>query len=157
MALEHPLTAEGPEQSSLPVAELPSPPVLPGLTYPYIWPRFQAVFVDTLFLLGVVLLVPLFLQDYPAARILLLLAVLAYEPVLTAFACTLGHGVIGIRVRRADDPSRRLSLPAAYVRWFLKAAFGIISLLFMRDDNHNRALHDLAAGSVMINVGRAAT
>jgi hypothetical protein len=156
MTVEHALTAEGLEQSSLPVAAIPSQTVLPGLTYPYVWRRYQAMIVDTLFVLAVVLVAPLLLQDLPAARIALFLAVMVYEPVLTAFACTVGHRVVGIRVRRADDPSRRLSLPAAYLRWSVKWLLGIISLFSMRARNRNRALHDLAAGSVMINVRGAA-
>ncbi|HSE66887.1 MAG TPA: hypothetical protein VLB12_07865, partial [Gemmatimonadales bacterium] len=98
MAVEHSLTAEGLEQS-LPVADIPSPAVLPGFTYPYIWRRNQAMIVDALLTLAVVLVVPPFLQNLPGVRIVLFLAVLVYEPVLTAFACTVGHRVIGIRVR----------------------------------------------------------
>ena len=134
----------------------PGPASAEEATYPYVWRRYQALLIDGLLLLTVIFIVPPFLQDSPAARIALLFALVLYEPLLTVIDCTLGQRLIGIRVRRADDPSRRLSLPAALVRWVVKLLLGIVSFFTMRSANRYRALHDLAAGSLVINAPRDA-
>jgi len=126
-------------------------PVGTTLSYPYVWRRYLSTLIDGLLILAAIILIPQFLDNLPQARITLFLAVLLYEPVLTAFACTLGQRVIGIRVRRAADPSRRITLPAAFLRWVVKLLLGFISFFSMRASNRFRALHDFAAGSIMIN------
>ena len=127
-----------------------------GLGYPFIFRRYVSTLIDGLLLLTIILVVPQFLQGegngFQVARISLFVLVLLYEPVLTAFGYTLGQGMMKMRVRRADDVTRPISLPAAYLRWLVKGFLGFISFFSMRAANRNRALHDLAAGSVMINV-----
>jgi len=131
-------------------------PTAPTLTYPLLFRRYLGTLIDGLFVLATILVVPQFLQGsstwFQSARIALFLGIFLYEPVLTAFACTLGQRLMKMRVRRADDPSRRITLPAAYVRYIVKGFLGVISFFSMRVTNRYRALHDMAAGSIMIDV-----
>ena len=140
-----------------------APDLVPGpastvVTYPPLFRRYLGTLVDGLLLLTLILTVPQFLQGEGAAsrtaRIALFLCLFLYEPVLTAFACTLGQRMMGMRVRRVTDPTLRLSLPGAYHRWVLKILLGFVSFFSMRFANRYRAIHDLASGSLMIDVPR---
>ncbi|GAB4093791.1 RDD family protein [Flaviaesturariibacter terrae] len=73
-----------------------------------------------------------------------------YEPLCTTLGFTVGNLVKGIRVRRASDPSKRINFFAALLRYVLKMCLGWISFLTMHSNRERRAIHDLAAGSVMI-------
>ena len=75
---------------------------------------------------------------------------LGYEPLFTAFSATVGQRVMGFRVRREGDLSRRITLPAAYVRYVLKVVLGLISFFTISFSRRQRAIHDIAAGSVVI-------
>jgi uncharacterized RDD family membrane protein YckC len=75
-----------------------------------------------------------------------------YEPLCTTFGCTLGNYVVGIRVRKTSDKMKRINLLQAYVRWIVKALLGWLSFLTINMNKERRAIHDLAAATVMIKV-----
>ena len=52
---------------------------------------------------------------------------LAYEPLFTSLACTLGQRIIGIRVRDLDT-LKRISIFRAFPRYIVKVFIGAISL-----------------------------
>ena len=54
------------------------------------------------------------------------------------------------RVRRAYD-LRRPGLHTTFLRWFVKVALGIISVLYLPTQKQRRALHDLASGTIVLN------
>jgi uncharacterized RDD family membrane protein YckC len=82
-------------------------------------------------------------------EILLLLVFLNYEPVLTRFLCTAGQAVMRFRVREIDSgnppPIWRL-----YVRVIVKATLGLISFLTLPARADRRAIHDLAANTLVV-------
>jgi uncharacterized RDD family membrane protein YckC len=51
-----------------------------------------------------------------------------YEPLCTSLGCTLGQKITGIRIRK-HFLHAKISLPAAYLRTFLKVTLGFISFL----------------------------
>jgi uncharacterized RDD family membrane protein YckC len=55
----------------------------------------------------------------------------------------------GIRVR-TNESFEKISVPAAYLRVVIKILLGIISLLSITFTKERRAVHDFAAGSVVI-------
>jgi uncharacterized RDD family membrane protein YckC len=77
---------------------------------------------------------------------------LVYEPILTTYAATLGQYIIGIRVRDATDPRKRINILQAYIRVVVKVMLGWMSFVTIHFNRKHRAIHDLAGSSVMIRV-----
>ncbi|RZM30317.1 MAG: RDD family protein [Pedobacter sp.] len=125
--------------------------------YPVISDRVQSTFIDTvvvvILMFGVASLLDKFSSPPDWIRIVLFFALFGvYEPVCVAFGCTIGNYLKGIRVRDADDQSKRINILAAFLRYILKVLLGWISFLSVQLNPERRAIHDLAAGSVMIRV-----
>jgi uncharacterized RDD family membrane protein YckC len=123
--------------------------------YPPLLQRYLSTVIDGFVLLFVMVTVSVGLQGSDATlravRIALVLGVVAiYEPVLTSTAATLGQIVAGIRVRHFDAPYERISIAQAYVRWVVKVLLGWFSFLTMGFNRERRAVHDLAARSVVV-------
>jgi uncharacterized RDD family membrane protein YckC len=124
--------------------------------YPVLLKRIQAVMVDVLFLLIAMMVISqllgLFTHVAEAVRIsLFVFLFLFYDPLLTSFlGGTLGHLVIGIRVKKESTEITNISLFAALLRFIIKSTLGWISLLTVTGNKRKRALHDLLSGSVVI-------
>ena len=73
----------------------------------------------------------------------------AYEPICTSQFCTIGQKLAGIRIRKASN-LEKISIPAAYLRIIVKIVLGFISLLAIVFTKDRRAIHDFAAGSIVI-------
>jgi uncharacterized RDD family membrane protein YckC len=82
-------------------------------------------------------------------EILFALVFLNYEPVLTRFLCTAGQAVMRFRVREmtsgSPPPIWRL-----YIRVVVKASLGLISFLTLPARADRRAIHDLAANTLVV-------
>ena len=88
---------------------------------------------------------------YAVARTVFVLTVIAsYEPLLNSVACTVGQIVMGIRVRRYRDRSRRINLLQGYFRWLFKFILGWYSFLTLTRTKERRAVHDIVSGSIML-------
>jgi len=74
-----------------------------------------------------------------------------YEPICTSKFCTIGQKIAGIRVRKIGS-LEKISMPAAYIRIIAKLFLGIISFLAIVFSRERRAIHDFAAGSIVIEV-----
>jgi uncharacterized RDD family membrane protein YckC len=127
-----------------------------GVEFPSLLQRVKAVFVDVLVMLlvfaltaqiiGIVGEVP----DWVRASVLLFMVYL-YEPVcVSLFGGTLGHFLIGLRVKQAGKPDKKLSILVAMFRFFMKTILGWISFLTIGSNNHKRAIHDFASGSIVL-------
>ena len=91
---------------------------------------------------------------------------LHYEPVLSAHLCTIGQAVMGTRVRDAETLGR-MTLGKAYVRLVLKyimsilgaasgpSAAGTPTPIGVWSGAEGRALHDLEAGTIVVNANSA--
>jgi uncharacterized RDD family membrane protein YckC len=74
-----------------------------------------------------------------------------YDPIFTSlFGCTIGHLVIGIRVKRESNPDKNLLFPLAIVRYAIKLGLGMVSLFTVMSDSKGKAIHDMVVGSVVI-------
>jgi uncharacterized RDD family membrane protein YckC len=82
-----------------------------------------------------------------------LLLLLLYEPLLTCRACTLVQLAMGIRVR--SEPGGQ-AVPAwrSYFRLSVKFLLGILSFIFMPGHARKRAIHDIAAGTIVVDSRR---
>jgi uncharacterized RDD family membrane protein YckC len=76
-------------------------------------------------------------------------AFLVYEPLCTGRFVTLGQWVAGVRVRRFES-GERIGVPRAVVRLWVKFWLGLFSFLVIPFIPGRRALHDVAAGSIVI-------
>jgi uncharacterized RDD family membrane protein YckC len=77
---------------------------------------------------------------------------LLYEPICTAYGATPGNYLMGIRVRDINDYTKKLSPGNAFVRSFVKASLGGWSFVSVHFNPRRRAIHDLAAKSIMLDV-----
>jgi uncharacterized RDD family membrane protein YckC len=126
---------------------------------PSLLARYQSSFIDLLLLLTAMVILSMALDslgNVPGwVRGALVGAMLLYEPVMTAYACTLGQKVMRIRVRDANSlhgnqPERRLNLLMSVWRFLMKSMMGWLSFVTIHSNADRRAIHDFAAGSVMI-------
>jgi len=74
-----------------------------------------------------------------------------YDPIFTSiFGGTIGHMLIGIRVKRESDETRNILFPLAILRFIEKASLGWISLLTVSGNKKGKAIHDYLVGSVVV-------
>lgn len=73
-----------------------------------------------------------------------------YEPLLTRYLCTPGQLLMRIRVR-TEPGIERVPVLLTFVRSVVKYLLGIISFAFMPAHREKRALHDLAAGTIVVD------
>ncbi len=78
---------------------------------------------------------------------------LFYDPIFTHFkGGTIGHMFSNITVRSVHEESKNINFFNAILRFVIKLMFGWISLLSVTGHEKRRALHDLAAGSVVLDL-----
>ena len=118
--------------------------------------RVKAAIVDSLLIMGLVLIVSTILSKFENVPdfvrvILFILIFILYDPLLTStIGATIGHLFLGLRIRRSNDEDRKIIFPIAIVRFILKALLGWISLLTITVIKKKKAIHDLVAGSVVL-------
>jgi len=77
--------------------------------------------------------------------------ILLLEPVAVSITGgTVGHHLVGIRVRRIHADVR-LNLPLALIRFVVKAAFGLPAFFVVLVTRRRQGLHDLAARSLVVH------
>ncbi|MCT4587810.1 MAG: RDD family protein [Carboxylicivirga sp.] len=78
---------------------------------------------------------------------------LLYDPIFTSlFGGTIGHLLIGLRVKRDKDHSKKIIFPAAILRFIIKIFLGLISLLTVTGNKKNKSIHDSVVSSVVIKL-----
>lgn len=123
--------------------------------YPLLLKRIQALLIDFLLILvSMVLLSQLFsfIKEIPdGLRMGAFVAIFfLYDPFLTAaFGGTLGHRIVGIRVRKASAENENIHFFGALLRFVCKSFLGWISLLTVTGNQRKRAIHDMVSGSVV--------
>lgn len=125
------------------------------VVYPSLSERVQSTLIDTVFIVFLMFMASNLLDQYNDVpdwvRMILFVAIWGvYEPLSTSLGFTIGNYVKDIRVRRMSDNNRRINILQAYVRYVLKFSLGWISFLTMHGNTERRAIHDFAAGSVMV-------
>jgi uncharacterized RDD family membrane protein YckC len=128
------------------------------IKYPSLVKRIQSILIDTLLMVVLMFVVAWVMdsikveeeQEGLVKAIIFVCIWGVYEPVCMILGSTLGNYLIGIRVRKHSDNSKRINIFQAYVRFIVKILLGWISFLTIGMNNERRAIHDLAAGTVMI-------
>jgi uncharacterized RDD family membrane protein YckC len=121
--------------------------------YPNLLRRYLGAVVDWIVIVLIVVSIgqlPFLSRDtHGFGTTLLLLVLLNYEPVLTRFLCTAGQAVMRFRVREIDSGSPP-PIWRLYVRVVVKASLGLISFLTLPARADRRAIHDLAANTLVV-------
>jgi len=118
--------------------------------------RLKAILIDVLVLVGLCMIATAIFSriGYVSDTIRMVVFIfifLLYDPLLTSiFGATIGHLIIGLRIRRAKDITRKLIFPMALIRFIIKGTLGFISLMTISTTKKNRAIHDIVAGSVVL-------
>lgn len=122
------------------------------MIYPSVFRRYLSTLLDVLILwswIYAVTRIPVVVESNWAAAAAIAPVVLMYEPILTAFRCTVGQWVFRLRVRTFEGKSR-ISVPQAYGRLIVKYVLGIVSILTIPAQKDRRAIHDLTTETIVI-------
>ena len=125
--------------------------------FPSIMNRVQAMFFDFWIIVAIVVLLSTTVLDGLEGRLLglkiaLFFAVnLVYDPLMTMSGGTIGQRTMGMKIRRFEDPSRKINITQAYFRSTMKLFLGWISFLSVSLDPYRRAMHDKASGTVVLH------
>jgi uncharacterized RDD family membrane protein YckC len=124
-----------------------------SMQYPSLLRRYVASLIDgtTLFVVfALYMRSPLRFAQSQAPNYWPLLLLPLYEPLLTRYLCTPGQFLLGIRVR-TEPEIERVPVLRTFLRLAVKYLLGIISFVFMPAHRQKRALHDLAAGTIVVD------
>ncbi len=122
--------------------------------YPSLTRRYIATAIDVGFVIGAIILIGYLFDEASEAGVkirvgLILFLFFVYEPLCTSRFCTLGQKIMRVRVRRYPS-LKRISLLMAYTRILIKAFLGILSFFTLPFSQKRRAIHDLAARSIVV-------
>ncbi len=124
------------------------------IEYPSLVRRYQAVLIDTLFMLVLFIICAEILKGFEGemieVKIALVVLILSYVPIFTAFSSTLGQKLMGVRVRKISNPTQRINILQAVVRIIVKTLLGWLSFLSINFNSEHRAIHDFAASSIVV-------
>src|SRR5690606_1421533 len=126
------------------------------IQFPSLVTRIKAVFIDAMIMLAIFALASVSIDavgDIPdfAKGALAISMFYLYDPLLTHFTgSTLGHKAMNLKVRRYEEPEKRIALGQAFLRFVAKGGLGWISFLTVTGDKRKRAIHDFASGSIIM-------
>ncbi len=121
--------------------------------------RIQSIFIDLFFMLGMMLISTWILDKINPAqldkdewiRAFLFIGIWGvYEPVSMTLGCTLGNYLMKIRVRKFANAGEKINLFQAYIRLIIKFFLGWLSFVTIGFNKERRAIHDLAARTIVI-------
>ncbi len=122
------------------------------MNYPSVFRRYLSTLLDLLilwFCLYLTTRIPALIDSKWGVVMVFAPIVLLYEPLLTAYRCTVGQWIFRIRVRTFDE-RHRISVFQAYSRLFVKYLLGTISVLTIPARADRRAIHDFATKTIVI-------
>lgn len=125
--------------------------------YPSLVVRYQAMFADVMVIIGLMLFAGYVLKylDHPPdwLRMALFFGIVGvYEPLCISFGATVGHLIMKTRVRQYGEETKRINIFMALIRYVFKLLLGVISFLTLSSNEQRRAIHDMASGSVVVNL-----
>lgn len=125
--------------------------------YPNLLRRYLGAGIDGIAIVLLVVLVgqlPFYSGGSEMGMLVFLLVLANYEPVLTTFLCTAGQAAMRFRVRDAVTGGRA-PIGRLYIRVVVKAFLGVVSFLTLPARRDRRAIHDLAANTLVVEASSA--
>lgn len=123
--------------------------------YPRLIRRVRAILIDSVFLLGVVLLwwitLPFVAERDPYIKVALpLILMFILESCMVAFTGgTPGHHIMGIKIVNARNGSY-IGVARSLVRALFRTLLGWLSFIIALTSKRHQALHDLLVGTVVV-------
>ncbi len=124
--------------------------------YPQLLDRIKATFADffiiMIFMILGTNLITSFADSSEMVKQFLLVGIfLLYFPVfVSTFGGTLGHQIMGLRVKQEKNPEKNILFHLAIIRILAKVTLGWISLLTVTGSEKKTAIHDSMVGSVVL-------
>jgi len=125
--------------------------------YPALVKRIKAAITDSIIIIIFMFVISdVFssLESVPkeARMVAFLFIFILYDPICTSFfGGTIGHKIVGIRVKRESNEQRNISFSLAIIRFIIKALLGWISFLTIGANIKRMAIHDIVVKSVVVN------
>ncbi|WP_444930942.1 RDD family protein [Microbulbifer sp. SSSA002] len=123
--------------------------------YPKLSRRFRALMIDSLVLIAVTVLsiaigTSIDFTNEVYQSVLILLLIVLFEPVLVSLTGgSVGHHLVGVRIRKiASD--KRINIVQAIIRTLFKLLLGVPSLIFVLTSKKYQALHDFISMSLVV-------
>ena len=128
---------------------------LAGYSFPNAGRRYKAAVIDGLFTAILFFITGMAFVNFPeaptAVKVIAFFAVFTiYEPLMVTRGGTLGHRILGIRVKAATRPTQNIPIGHAILRTLLKYNLGIINYIGMVNNELKQGFHDMAAGTIVI-------
>lgn len=129
------------------------------IVYPSLSKRVQSLFIDSLLMIGLMLLSGWVLDKINPKqeegdewiRAALFIGVWGvYEPLSMTFGCTVGNYLMKIRIRKHVNNHKKINIFQAYVRFVVKLFLGWISFITVTFTQEKRAIHDFASGTIVL-------
>lgn len=123
--------------------------------YPRVIRRIQGGAIDGVVISvaaigAIVLMTVLGIESGSAKAISALAVIFTLEPLaVSVTGGSIGHHVVGLRVRRVSS-DRRINILSAVIRFVVKTIAGLPSFLMLVTTQRRQALHDLLSGSVVV-------
>lgn len=124
--------------------------------YPDLSERVKASIIDAFSIIILMYIMSLIFQSEDTANINLRIVAFVtifflYDPLMTSLlGGTIGHFIIGLRVRQINNEDKKIGFPQAIIRFVIKVLLGWVSLLTVTSDEKHRALHDKAVMSIIV-------
>ncbi|WP_200975276.1 RDD family protein [Echinicola sp. 20G] len=124
--------------------------------FPPLLNRIKAAMIDLIIILIIFSLSSILIDvlgDPPnwVRGMIFIFSIYLYEPMmLTFFGGTLGHLLLGLRIRRMENQHDKLNIFQASGRFLVKYLLSWISFLTVATNSKKRAIHDLASGSIVL-------
>lgn len=118
--------------------------------------RVKAAVTDSLVIVVMIIITAFIFSSFEnvsqTVRILAFVFIfILYDPVFTSsFGGTIGHMLMGIKVKRENNHNKNIILPFALLRFVVKASLGWLSLLTVHNNEQGKAIHDFVVKSVVI-------
>jgi len=124
-----------------------------SLNFPPLWKRMGAYLIDIYFIFmasyAIIAILPDAITEIGTPLVIILF--LFYDPICNStLGFTFGAWLFKFRVRSEIDLTRKIGFIKALIRFVVKLLLGWVSFLSIHSDPYRRAIHDHAAGSVVI-------
>jgi uncharacterized RDD family membrane protein YckC len=126
--------------------------------YPDLKTRIQSTFIDGILMVSLMFLVAWVFdksgqeeEENGWIKAVIFIGIwCVYEPLSMTLGSTLGNYLMKIRVKKYNNTGKRINLLQAFVRVIFKVALGWVSFITIHTNDERRAIHDIVAGSVMM-------
>jgi len=122
--------------------------------------RIKAVVTDSIVLIIFVVIVSSIFEEFEnvpnTARIIAFIFIFfLYDPIFTSFfGGTIGHIMLGLRVKREKNQVKNINFPLAIIRFLVKVLLGWVSFLTVSSNTNRKAIHDSLVGSIVLYKGK---